>query len=219
MKFKKLTILLFITLFFNTSLFANSNKFIFNDLKLYDSLLKKYDEEEIKGFLSSSAVATFYKDTKYLVYLDIFENPVEGFTHAFYYFKKKDNKYKIQSFQLEKYYSPDITYDTCLNDLSDINDKYLALLKPEKKLITSQTIKHSAADQKIYQSKAGEFMVYQYLLIGRSQQWYDTFFAQCVFPNKEYEYISPNKIQLHLFIKDFSDFRQKKVEEFNSKLK
>jgi hypothetical protein len=49
MKFKKLTILLFITLFFNTSLFANSNKFIFNDLKLYDSLLKKYDEEEIKG--------------------------------------------------------------------------------------------------------------------------------------------------------------------------
>jgi hypothetical protein len=214
MKFKKLTILLFITLFFNTSLFANSNKFIFNDLKLYDSLLKKFDEEEIKANIG-------YEDqnNKYLFYLDIFENPVEGFTHAFYYFKKGDKKYKIQSFQLEKYYSPDITYDTCLNDLSDINDKYLALLKPEKKLITSQTIKHSAADQKIYQSKAGEFMVYQYLLIGRSQQWYDTFFAQCVFPNKEYEYISPNKIQLHLFIKDFSDFRQKKVEEFNSKLK
>jgi hypothetical protein len=214
MKFKKLTILIFITLFFNNSLFAKSSKFIFNDLKLYDSLLKKFDEEEIKANFG-------YKDqnNKYLFYLDIFENPVEGFTHAFYYFKKKDKKYKIQSFQLEKYYSPDITYDTCLNDLSDINDKYLALLKPEKKLITSQTIKHSAADQKIYQSKAGEFMVYQYLLIGRSQQWYDTFFAQCVFPNKEYEYISPNKIQLHLFIKDFSDFRQKKVEEFNSKLK
>ena len=214
MKFKKLTILIFISLFFNNSLFAKSSKFIFNDLKLYDSLLKKFDEEEIKANFG-------YKDqnNKYLFYLDIFENPVEGFTHAFYYFKKGDKKYKIQSFHLEKYYSPDITYDTCLNDLSDINDKYLALLKPEKKLITSQTIKLSEADQKIYQSKAGELMVYQYLLIGRSQQWYDTFFAQCVFPNKEYEYISPNKIQLHLFIKDYSDFRQKQVEEFNSKLK
>jgi len=214
MKFKTLIIFIFISLFFNNSLFARSSKFIFNDLKLYDSLLKKFDEEEIKANIG-------YKDQndKYLVYLDIFEDPIEGFTHAFYYFKKRDKKYKIQSFLLEKYYSPDITYDTCLNDLSDINDKYLALLKPEKKLNLSQTIKLSEADQKIYQSKAGELMVYQYLLIGRSQQWYDTFHAQCVFLNKGYENISKNKIQLQLFIKDVSDFRQKKVEEFNSKLK
>ena len=214
MKFKTLIIFIFISLFFNNSLFARSSKFIFNDLKLYDSLLKKFDEEEIKANIG-------YKDQndKYLVYLDIFEDPIEGFTHAFYYFKKKDKKYKIQSFQIEKKYSPDITYDACLNDLSSINDKYLALLKPEKKLNLSQTIKLSEADQKIYQSKAGELMVYQYLLIGRSQQWYDTFHAQCVFLNKGYENISKNKIQLQLFIKDVSDFRQKKVEEFNSKLK
>lgn len=214
MNFKTLIIFIFISLFFNNSLFARSSKFIFNDLKLYDSLLKKFDEEEIKANIG-------YKDQndKYLTYLDIFKNPIEGFTHAFYYFKKGDKKYKIQSFLLEKYYSPDITYDTCLNDLSDINDKYLALLKPEKKLNLSQTIKLSEADQKIYQSKAGELMVYQYLLIGRSQQWYDTFHAQCVFFNKGYENISSNKIQLQLFIKDVSDFRQKKVEEFNSKLK
>jgi len=212
MKFKTLIIFIFISLFFNNSLFARSSKFIFNDLKLYDSLLKKFDEEEIKANIG-------YKDQndKYLVYLDIFEDPIEGFTHAFYYFKKKDKKYKIQSFLLEKYYSPDITYDTCLNDLSDINDKYLALLKPEKKLNLSQTIKLSEADQKIYQSKAGELMVYQYLLTGRSQQWYDTFDAQCIFHNKGYEII--NKLRIQLFIKDFSDFRQKQVEEFNSKLK
>jgi len=214
MKFKTLIIFIFISLFFNNSLFARSSKFIFNDLKLYDSLLKKFDEEEIKANIG-------YKDQndKYLFYLDIFKDPIEGFTHAFYYFKKKDKKYKIQSFQIEKKYSPDITYDACLNDLSSINDKYLALLKPEKKLNLSQTIKLSEADQKIYQSKAGELMVYQYLLIGRSQQWYDTFHAQCVFLNKGYENISKNKIQLQLFIKDVSDFRQKKVEEFNSKLK
>lgn len=217
MKFKTLIIFIFISLFFNNSLFARSSKFIFNDFKLYDSLLKKFDEEEIKANIG-------YKDQndqndKYLTYLDIFKDPIEGFTHAFYYFKKGDKKYKIQSFLLEKYYSPDITYDACLNDLSSINDKYLALLKPEKKLNTSQTIKLSEADQKIYQTKAGEFTVYQYLLIGRSQQWYDTFHASCVFLNKGYENISANKIQLQLFIKDVSDFRQKKVEEFNSKLK
>ena len=186
MKFKKLTILLFITLFFNTSLFANSKKFIFNDLKLYDSLLKKYDEEEIKGFLSSSAAATFYKDTKYLVYLDIFENPVEGFTHAFYYFKKGDKKYKIQGFQIQKVYPRNEKFDNCLKDLKDVNNKYLELFKPDKTLTKEIVFDLSPEQLKMFQAKDGKGVIYQIGTLGRDQSQYDIFQANCLFSTEQY---------------------------------
>ena len=181
MKFKKLTILLFITLFFNTSLFANSNKFIFNDLKLYDSLLKKFDEEEIKANIG-------YKDqnNKYLFYLDIFENPVEGFTHAFYYFKKGVKKYKIQGFQIQKVYPRNEKFDNCLKDLKDVNNKYLELFKPDKTLTKEIVFYLSPEQLKMFQAKDGKGVIYQIGTLGRDQSQYDIFQANCLFSTEQY---------------------------------
>jgi hypothetical protein len=181
MKFKKLTILLFITLFFNTSLFANSKKFIFNDLKLYDSLLKKFDEEEIKANIG-------YEDqnNKYLFYLDIFENPVEGFTHAFYYFKKGDKKYKIQGFQIQKVYPRNEKFDNCLKDLKDVNNKYLELFKPDKTLTKEIVFDLSPEQLKMFQAKDGKGVIYQIGTLGRDQSQYDIFQANCLFSTEQY---------------------------------
>jgi hypothetical protein len=181
MKFKKLTILLFITLFFNNSLFAKSSKFIFNDLKLYDSLLKKFDEEEIKANIG-------YEDqnNKYLFYLDIFENPVEGFTHAFYYFKKGDKKYKIQGFQIQKVYPRNEKFDNCLKDLKDVNNKYLELFKPDKTLTKEIVFDLSPEQLKMFQAKDGKGVIYQIGTLGRDQSQYDIFQANCLFSTEQY---------------------------------
>jgi hypothetical protein len=181
MKFKKLTILIFITLFFNNSLFAKSSKFIFNDLKLYDSLLKKFDEEEIKANIG-------YEDqnNKYLFYLDIFENPVEGFTNAFYYFKKKDKKYKIQSFQIQKVYPRNEKFDNCLKDLKDVNNKYLELFKPDKTLTKEIVFDLSPEQLKMFQAKDGKGVIYQIGTLGRDQSQYDIFQANCLFSTEQY---------------------------------
>jgi hypothetical protein len=181
MKFKKLTILIFITLFFNNSLFAKSSKFIFNDLKLYDSLLKKFDEEEIKANIG-------YEDqnNKYLFYLDIFENPVEGFTHAFYYFKKGDKKYKIQGFQIQKVYPRNEKFDNCLKDLKDVNNKYLELFKPDKTLTKEIVFDLSPEQLKMFQAKDGKGVIYQIGTLGRDQSQYDIFQANCLFSTEQY---------------------------------
>jgi hypothetical protein len=181
MKFKKLTILIFITLFFNNSLFAKSSKFIFNDLKLYDSLLKKFDEEEIKANIG-------YEDqnNKYLFYLDIFKNPVEGFTNAFYYFKKGDKKYKIQGFQIQKVYPRNEKFDNCLKDLKDVNNKYLELFKPDKTLTKEIVFDLSPEQLKMFQAKDGKGVIYQIGTLGRDQSQYDIFQANCLFSTEQY---------------------------------
>ena len=181
MKFKKLTILIFITLFFNNSLFAKSSKFIFNDLKLYDSLLKKFDEEEIKANIG-------YEDqnNKYLFYLDIFKDPIEGFTHAFYYFKKGDKKYKIQGFQIQKVYPRNEKFDNCLKDLKDVNNKYLELFKPDKTLTKEIVFDLSPEQLKMFQAKDGKGVIYQIGTLGRDQSQYDIFQANCLFSTEQY---------------------------------
>jgi hypothetical protein len=181
MKFKTLIIFIFISLFFNNSLFAKSSKFIFNDLKLYDSLLKKFDEEEIKANIG-------YEDqnNKYLFYLDIFENPVEGFTHAFYYFKKGDKKYKIQGFQIQKVYPRNEKFDNCLKDLKDVNNKYLELFKPDKTLTKEIVFDLSPEQLKMFQAKDGKGVIYQIGTLGRDQSQYDIFQANCLFSTEQY---------------------------------
>jgi hypothetical protein len=181
MKFKKLIIFIFITLFFNNSLFAKSSKFIFNDLKLYDSLLKKFDEEEIKANIG-------YEDqnNKYLFYLDIFKDPIEGFTHAFYYFKKGDKKYKIQGFQIQKVYPRNEKFDNCLKDLKDVNNKYLELFKPDKTLTKEIVFDLSPEQLKMFQAKDGKGVIYQIGTLGRDQSQYDIFQANCLFSTEQY---------------------------------
>jgi hypothetical protein len=156
-------------------------KFIFNDLKLYDSLLKKFDEEEIKANIG-------YEDqnNKYLFYLDIFENPVEGFTHAFYYFKKGDKKYKIQGFQIQKVYPRNEKFDNCLKDLKDVNNKYLELFKPDKTLTKEIVFDLSPEQLKMFQAKDGKGVIYQIGTLGRDQSQYDIFQANCLFSTEQY---------------------------------
>ena len=183
MKFKKLIILILATMFFGSSLLANSNKFVFNGLKLGDSLLKNYDKLEIEPGTLESLPAN-----KYLYFQELFKEPVEDINAFTAVYKRNDKKYKIQSIILNKAYLNGETLESCRNEMDDKKNEYIKLLKPDKKIIQENLIDLTEQGKKIWKTTSDNKHKNIFIpLIGRDQQYYDTLKIECLFFTDDYK--------------------------------
>ena len=183
MKFKKLTILILATMFFGSSLLANSNKFVFNGLKLGDSLLKNYDKLEIEP----NTLPGLPSD-KYFAFQEVFKEPIDG-VHAFTaYYKPKDKKYRIQGMILNKTYLNGESLEDCRKDMDNEKNKYADILKVEKKLIQDFFGELNSDQRKIWKTLSDNKFKTSYLLVvGKSQQYYDALKIECLLFTDEYK--------------------------------